>query len=123
MYLEGLNMYQPHKRTYSYLFLAILYLWSLSLFSQQEQPIIQNPFFAMSYGFPDMAIEEQVHFLQLNHELRIGNSKRLEEVVKAAIPYTKLATLSGASLSEHYNRGSRDWSDVVQALSESKLDV
>ncbi len=61
--------------------------------------------------------------IHLNHELRAGNADRLEEVVKRALPYARLASISGADLPGRYNRGARDWSDVVQALSTSDFDV
>ena len=61
--------------------------------------------------------------LHLNHELRAGNASRLDEIIEKAVSYIKLASLSGANAPGAYNRGSRDWSDTVQALSESAFDV
>ena len=61
--------------------------------------------------------------LHLNHELRKGNGARLEAVVRNVMPYVKLASLSGANELGLYNQGSRDWSDVVQALTQTKFDV
>ncbi len=61
--------------------------------------------------------------IQLHHELRAKNSERLEEIVRYAAPYSKLAVISGTCLPEDVNTGSRDWSDVVKPLSESLYDV
>ncbi len=61
--------------------------------------------------------------LHLNHELRAGNAHRLEEVIKKAAPFARLASVSGANAPGDYNRGSRDWSDVVQELKVSVFDA
>ena len=61
--------------------------------------------------------------IQLNHELRAGNQDRLEEVIKATVDQSSLATISGALDLETFNTGSRDWSDVIQPLAKSPYDV
>lgn len=61
--------------------------------------------------------------IHLNHILRAGNADRLEEIIKLAAPYAKLASLSGANQAPYFNTGSRDWSDVNQPLKNSAFDV
>ena len=61
--------------------------------------------------------------LHLHQELRAGNHERLDEIVARAASRSRLCTISGANLPDAINRGSRDWSDVVQPLSESAFDV
>ncbi len=59
--------------------------------------------------------------LHLCHELRAGNDKRMEEVIKNAYPYVSLVSLSGSDSVVYKHR--RDWSDCIQPLENSQYDV
>jgi sugar phosphate isomerase/epimerase len=61
--------------------------------------------------------------LHLHQELRAGHSHRLAEIVARVLPRVRLVSVSGANLPDRINRGSNDWSDVVQPLTGSAFDV
>lgn len=61
--------------------------------------------------------------LHLHQELRAGHAHRLPEVVARVLPRVRLVSLSGAHQPAQVNRGSDDWSDVVQPLVGSAFDV
>ena len=68
-------------------------------------------------GVPDN-LRLSVH---LCHELRAGNGPRLAEVVRAALPYLALVSISGAN--NTVTPSSPDWSDTIQVLGEGDYDV
>jgi hypothetical protein len=59
--------------------------------------------------------------LHLCHELRAGNGDRIQEVVKATLPYIAIASINGANRA--VNPGSSDWSDAIKVLGEGDYDV
>ena len=61
--------------------------------------------------------------LHLHQELRAGHAHRLPEVVARVLPRVRLVSVSGANLPDRINRGSHDWSDVVQPLAGSAFDI
>jgi len=61
--------------------------------------------------------------LHLHQELRAGHAHRLAEVVARVLPRVRLVSVSGANPPDRINRGSNDWSDVVQPLTGSSFDV
>lgn len=61
--------------------------------------------------------------LHLHQELRAGHAHRLPEVIARVLPRVRLVSVSGANLPDRVNRGSNDWSDVVQPLTGSAFDV
>ncbi len=61
--------------------------------------------------------------LHLHHEMRAGNHDRLAEIIAKAAPLSRLASISATNPPDQINRGSRDWSDVVQPLSKNPEEV
>jgi sugar phosphate isomerase/epimerase len=61
--------------------------------------------------------------LHLHQELRAGHADRLPEIVARVLPRVRLVSVSGANHHDSINRGSGDWSDVVQPLAGSTFDV
>ncbi len=56
------------------------------------------------------------------HELRHGNLKRIDEVIKAVQPHISLVTISGG-YANRVNENHRDWSDAIKPLNEGDLDL
>lgn len=56
------------------------------------------------------------------HELRHGNMKRIDEVIKAVQPHISLVTISGGDI-DRFNEDHKDWSDSIKPLNEGTLDL
>jgi hypothetical protein len=54
------------------------------------------------------------------HEMRGGNTDRLDAVMDAVAPYMDIATICGSDLK--VNDNSKDWSDAIKPLGEGDYD-
>lgn len=61
--------------------------------------------------------------LHYHQEMRAGNHDRMDEIVRQAVPHTRLASISATNPPDQIQQGSRDWSDVVQPLANNPEPV